>query len=147
MNRVNPRPLIAVRDVEASSRWYQQLLGAEGSHGGSVYEQITVDGSLILQLHAWEEENHPNLTDRDSAPAGHGVPLWFHVPAFDDAVMRARELDAEIVLDVFVNPNADQRELWLRDPDGYVVVIAGNPDDHGKSIFPSSVTAGSPQQG
>jgi len=23
------------------------------------------------------------------------------------------------------NPNANQREIWLRDPDGYVVVIAG----------------------
>jgi hypothetical protein len=27
-------PLIAVRDVEASSRWYQELLCASG-HGGS----------------------------------------------------------------------------------------------------------------
>ena len=24
-----------------------------------------------------------------------------------------------------VNPNAKQRELWLRDPDGYTVVLAG----------------------
>ncbi|HET7875924.1 MAG TPA: VOC family protein, partial [Methylomirabilota bacterium] len=28
------QPLIAVRDVEAASRWYQQLLSAESGHGG-----------------------------------------------------------------------------------------------------------------
>jgi hypothetical protein len=29
------------------------------------------------------------------------------------------------VTDVHVNPNAKQRELWLRDPDGHTVVLAG----------------------
>jgi catechol 2,3-dioxygenase-like lactoylglutathione lyase family enzyme len=28
------QPLIAVRDVEASSRWYQSLLGCKSGHGG-----------------------------------------------------------------------------------------------------------------
>jgi hypothetical protein len=38
---------------------------------------------------------------------------------------RARAPRAEIVLDVRVNPNAKQQELWLRDPAGYTVVLAG----------------------
>jgi catechol 2,3-dioxygenase-like lactoylglutathione lyase family enzyme len=129
MAAIRPQPLIAVVDVPASSRWYRQLLGGVGGHGGDVYERIEKDGELILQLHAWEAENHPNLIDRDSAPAGHGVLLWFYDPDFDEAVVRARQLGAEIVLDVFVNPNAGQREIWLKDPDGYIVVIAGTPGD------------------
>jgi hypothetical protein len=42
---------------------------------------------------------------------------------------RARAHGAEIVRDVHVNPNAKQQELWLRDPDGYTVVLAG-PSEH-----------------
>jgi hypothetical protein len=28
-----------------------------------------------------------------------------------------------------VNPNANHREVWFRDPDGYVVVLASAPGD------------------
>jgi catechol 2,3-dioxygenase-like lactoylglutathione lyase family enzyme len=59
---MRPQPMIAVTDVEASSRWYQRLLGCESAHGGPEYEG--------------------------------GPNHW---------------------------------ELWVRDPDGYVVVIA-SPD-------------------
>lgn len=37
---------------------------------------------------------------------------------------RARELRAEIVHEPHVNPNARQRECWLRDPDDDTVVLA-----------------------
>src|SRR5437016_3062667 len=37
-------PLICVRDVESSSRWYQRLLGCESGHGGSEYERLNSDG-------------------------------------------------------------------------------------------------------
>jgi hypothetical protein len=60
-------------------------------------------------------------------PVGNGVLLWFEVDDFDAAVARARELGAEVVLDVHVNPNPNHRELWIKDLDGYTVVIA-SPD-------------------
>src|SRR5437899_13003837 len=45
--RMNPQPLICVRDVEASSRWYQRLLGCQSTHGGPHYERLVVRaGSL-----------------------------------------------------------------------------------------------------
>ena len=31
---MEPQPLIAVADVEASSLWYRRLLGCESGHGG-----------------------------------------------------------------------------------------------------------------
>ena len=43
-----PQPLIAVRDVEASSRWYRQLLNVESGHGGPEYERLMSDGELVL---------------------------------------------------------------------------------------------------
>jgi catechol 2,3-dioxygenase-like lactoylglutathione lyase family enzyme len=127
---VAAQPLIAVRNVRASSRWYAELLGAdplpEHSHR-DFYDRISCSGRLVLQLHAWDEENHPNLINADAAPAGHGVLIWFQVDDFDSVVTRARNLAAEVVLEPHCNPAPLHREIWLRDPDGYVVVVA-SPD-------------------
>jgi catechol 2,3-dioxygenase-like lactoylglutathione lyase family enzyme len=131
---IEPQPLIAVRNVRASSRWYAELLGAdalpEHAHRDT-YDRIMRAGRLVLQLHAWDEENHPNLVNRDAAPPGHGVLLWFETSDFDKAVERARTLGADIILEPHVNPAPNHREIWLRDPDGYVVVIASLDGDCG----------------
>jgi catechol 2,3-dioxygenase-like lactoylglutathione lyase family enzyme len=122
--RLQAQPLIAVRNVEASSRWYQRLLECQSGHGGPEYERLLKNGQVLLQLHHWNDHEHVNLGDPHAAPHGYGVLLWFETDAFDAAVERARSLGAEIVEDVHVNPSARHRELWIRDLDGYVVVIA-----------------------
>jgi catechol 2,3-dioxygenase-like lactoylglutathione lyase family enzyme len=125
-----PQPLIAVRDVEASARWYAELLGAErlgGDTHGNLYDRVMSEDQLILQLHAWDRENHPNLVDEKSAPLGHGVLMWFELDDFDAGVKRARAMQATVVEEPHVNPGPRHREMWLRDPDGYVVIIA-SPD-------------------
>lgn len=80
---------------------------------------------MVLQLHAWDEENHPNLVNRAAGLPGHGVVLWFMIEDFQAAVQRARSLAAEVIEDAHINPAPDQWEIWLRDPDGYVVTLAG----------------------
>ena len=116
--------MIAVSDVPATSRWYQLVLGASSGHGGDEYEQLVVAGVLVLQLHRLEvEHHHGTIGDRD-LPPGNGVALWFEVDEFDDAVARVRAGEVSIQTDVHVNPNAGHREIWLRDPDGYLVVLA-----------------------
>ena len=127
---VRPQPLIAVRDVRASSRWYAKLLGLKtlGEHPHrDFYDRLLSNGSLVLQLHAWDAEEHPNLMNAGAAPVGHGVLLWFELDDFDAAVKSARSLKATVVQEPHVNPAPQHREMWLRDPDGYVVVIA-SPD-------------------
>ena len=125
------QPLIAVRDVPASSRWYQAVLGGESGHGGPEYERITHTGKLILQLHLWHTHEHPHMGNQDLKPYGNGVVLWFETDEFDKAVERVIALRAGILEEPRVNPNANHREVWLRDPDGYVVVIAGRYGDLG----------------
>lgn len=130
--QVRPQPLIAVRNVRASSRWYRKLLAADSlpeHEHRDTYDRILCDGQLILQLHAWDEENHPNLSNADAGPAGHGVLLWFEVNDFDAVVQRARSLNAVILQEPRVNPNSGQEEMWIRDPDQYVVVVAGPGGD------------------
>jgi hypothetical protein len=90
---MKPQPLIAVADVEVSSRWCQEL--------------------------------HPHLGDPALRPHGNGVLLWFQVDDFESAVERAREMRVEILEGSRVNPNANHQEIWRRDRDGYVVVLAG----------------------
>lgn len=141
---MRPQPLLSVRDVEESTRFYMELLGCSVAEGGGAhhgdgppdYERLydpplhhTVwdsDG-MVLQLHRWDVEHHHGHMGNPDQPVGNGVLVWFEVDDFDDAVARARKLGAPVVLDVHVNPNARHRELWVSDPDGYTVVIA-SPD-------------------
>lgn len=125
---VEAQPLIAFRDVRASSLWYSELLGLTGSPEHphrDFYDRLYSCGRMVLQLHAWDHENHPNLLNQAAAPPGHGVLLWFMVNDFKAAAERVRRLGAEIVDDAHANPAPNQWEIWLRDPDGYLVVVAG----------------------
>jgi len=127
---MRPQPLIAVTDVEASSRWYQALLGCRSAHGGAEYERLTVDGRLILQLHRFEVEHHHGMIgDPEDRPYGNGALLWFEVDDFDAAMQRVAGLDPEIIMPRHRNPpkgagGPNHWEIWIRDPDGYVVVLA-----------------------
>lgn len=116
--------MLVVTDVEASSRWYQAALGAVSGHGGDEYERLLVDDVLVLQLHAQHADHHHGSLRDATVPPGNGVMLWFAVDGFDEAVERLRRMAADIVTEVHVNPNAGHREIWLRDPDGYAVVLA-----------------------
>ena len=123
--------LLGVRDVEASSRWYQQLLGLRSDHGGPEYERLLADDVLVLQLHHRHVEHHHGLFTDDGSDVGNGVLVWFgEVTDFDGALQRAADLGATVVRPPHRNPPQGQgngpghREVWLKDPDGYTIVIA-----------------------
>ncbi len=140
---MRPQPLIAVADVEASSRWYQRLLGCRSAHGGSEYERLeSPDGRLVLQLHSFAvDHDHGPIGDAADRPYGNGVLLWFELDldCFEAATARVAEMEAPIVLPRHRNPpdgdgGPDHWEIWLRDPDGYTVVLS-SPD--GSASFTS----------
>ena len=127
---VEAQPLIAVRNVRASSRWYADLLAADAlpDHPHrDVYDRIWRSGRMLLQLHAWDAEDHPNLVNADAAPRDtascYGSRSTISIPR-SSALAR---LGAEIVEDTHFNPAPRHREIWLRDPEGYVVDLA-SPD-------------------
>jgi catechol 2,3-dioxygenase-like lactoylglutathione lyase family enzyme len=120
-----PQPLVVVRDVQASSRFYSALLGAESGHGGTEYEQVVKDGEILLQIHRIDVMDHHGPLASPDVPLGNGVLIWFEVSDFEEAVERARQIGATVETGVHTNPNAQQPEIWLRDPDGYLVVLAG----------------------
>jgi predicted enzyme related to lactoylglutathione lyase len=130
---MRPQPLICVRDVEASSRWYQRLLNCQSNHGGPNYERLVFAGQLVLQLHRWEKEHHHGpIGDPHDLPPGNGLLLWFEVDEIDGAIARAETMGAEVIMPRHRNPpdgngGPNHWEIWLRDLDGYKVVLA-SPD-------------------
>lgn len=116
-------PLICVHDVPASSRWYQHLLGARSGHGGAEYERLNgPDDRLLLQLHGWDVDHHHGPLGDPALPHGNGVLLWFELLDFDAAVARALALGVDVVRPRQRSENGNW-EFWLRDPDGYAVVL------------------------
>jgi hypothetical protein len=134
---MRPQPLICVRDVEASSRWYQRLLNCQGTHGAShngvwEYERLVSNGKLIMQLHKWEVGHHHGAIGDPTKVPGNGVLLWLEIDDFDAAMKRVAELKPEIVQPRHRNPPSGEGgpnhwECWIRDLDGYTVVLA-SPD-------------------
>ena len=130
---MRPQPLIAVTDVEASSQWYQQILGCQSAHGGPEYERLVANGVLILQLHSFDvEHDHGLIGDPDDKPYGNGVLLWFEIDDFEAAITRTERLGVEVIKSRHRNPPSGEGgpnhwECWLRDPNGYTVVLA-SPD-------------------
>ncbi len=125
---MRPQPLICVTDVEASSLWYERLLGCRGAHAGPEYGRLDADGVLIMQLHRFEVEHHHGpIGDVNDKPYGNGVLLWFETDDFEAVWERAQAMNVEVVMPRHRNPKPAHWECWLRDPDGYIVVIA-SPD-------------------
>ncbi len=128
---MRPQPLVAVTDVEASSRWYQRLLECKSAHGGREYEQLVWKDELVLQLHSFDvNHDHVPVGDRNDKPYGNGILLWFEIDDLNAAIARANEMKVEVVMPWHRNPPVGSGgppfhwEFWLRDPYGYMVVLA-----------------------
>jgi catechol 2,3-dioxygenase-like lactoylglutathione lyase family enzyme len=126
---MRPQPLIAVSDVEKSSAWYCAVLGAKSAHGGPEYERLEVGGVLVLQLHKLDVGHHHGTFGDPAHPLGNGVAVWFETDDLPAAAERAQALGATVQTDIHHNPNANHDELWLRDPDNYLVVLASGDAD------------------
>ena len=115
--------MLVVKDVEASSRWYQKLLGAQSGHGGPEFEMIMRDDQVMLYLHHSDTEEHPGITDPSTGTPGLGVLLYVRDPDVEGVHARALEMEAEVLEEPHENPLAQQVEFSVRDPDGYALTI------------------------
>lgn len=128
---MKPQPMLVVSDVEATSKWYQDVLGLQSGHGGREYEMLMSGGELVMQLHLWDAHEHPHMGDPGVRPYGNGVLLWFETDDFNGLLARAQAHKAHVLAGPVFNPNARHRELWLEDPNGFKVVVASRMGDLG----------------
>ncbi|WP_208764271.1 VOC family protein [Bradyrhizobium guangdongense] len=78
-------------------------------------------------MHDWNADHHHGAIGDPAQAIGNGILIWFEVDDFQEVVARARQLNAAVVREVHINPNAQHLELWIKDLDGYTVVVA-SPD-------------------
>jgi catechol 2,3-dioxygenase-like lactoylglutathione lyase family enzyme len=123
--------IIGVRDVAASFKWYQSLLGLPQTDPAHDYfgQILDSDGTVLLCLHAWGEHEHPTLIGPEHGTPGNGLLLFFRVDDFDMALPRARALVARLDEEPRMNPNTETMEFALRDPDGYYVMVSALSSD------------------
>ena len=70
-------PIITVKDVEASSKWYQSIFNWKSMHGGKEFDILVSDNDeVILCLHEWGKHGHPTMTNPNITP-GNGLILYF----------------------------------------------------------------------
>lgn len=118
--------IIGVADVGRSFKWYQSLFGqpqARPAHDHFA-QILDTDGTVLLCLRQWGAHDHPTLTTPDHAQPGNGLLLFFRVDDFDETLLRARALVAELEEEPDLNPNTGTSEFALRDPDGYYVMVS-----------------------
>jgi len=116
-------PIIAVKNVEASSKWYQQLLQCKSMHGGTEFDILTThSGDVLLCLHKWGQHDHPTMQDPEITP-GNGIILYLRTENMDTIRENAKSMGLAIEEDVHLNTNSLRREFSLRDPDGYYLTI------------------------
>ena len=129
---MHPQPLICVRDVEASSRWYQRLLNCQSAPGGPNYETSHCIWSVGAAATSVGGRASSRRIGDPNDPTGNGVLLWFEIGDIDAAIARAEQMGVEVILPRHRNPpdgngGPNHWEIWLRDLDGYKVVLA-SPD-------------------
>jgi len=116
-------PIIAVKDVEASSKWYQKIFGFKSNHGGDHFSVlVSDDNEIILCLHKWNEHNHPTMTSPDIT-VGNGLLFYFRTENMDMIYQNAIKADCVIEEEVHLNPNSLRQEFSFRDPDGYFLTV------------------------
>lgn len=116
--------IIAVRDVIKSSKWYQDLLDLKSQHGGENFEMLADNnGTIILCLHRWEQDDHPTMKD-PSIGVGNGLILYFRVSDLNEVWSYAIKLNLDIEQEPHLNENSGQQQFILRDLDGYYIIVS-----------------------
>jgi|SRR5699024_11808984 len=116
--------IIAVKDVDDSAKWYEQIFGFKNNHieghGFAVLKAET--NEIVLCLHSWEMDDHPTMRNQDIMP-GNGVILYFKTNKMEEIRENARKAGAKIDEDIHINPNPNKSEFSMWDPDGYYWIV------------------------
>ena len=78
-----------------------------------------------------EDHHHGPIGAPNDMPPGNGLLMWFEIDDFDSAIERVADLNAEVLMPRHRNPpdgngGPNHWEIWLRDLDGYKVVLASH---------------------
>jgi hypothetical protein len=116
--------MLFVKDVTASSNWYQSLLGAVSAHGGPEYEMLNdSEGELLFQLHKLEGDEHGVSLSDDSSIRGAGVLCYVRVDEVHEIYKKALSMNADVLSEPTFLDLAGHTEFIVKDLDGYSLAV------------------------
>lgn len=116
-------PIIAVKNIETSSKWYQAIFNCKSMHGGTAFDiLVNENNEVLICLHQWEAHGHPTMANPDIMP-GNGLILYFRTESMHSIRANVEQLNWIVEEDIHLNPNSTKMEFSLRDPDGYYLTI------------------------
>ena len=116
-------PIIAVKNVESSSKWYQSVFGFRSLHGGNEFDVLVSEkDEILICLHKWGEHDHPTMTNSEITP-GNGLILYFRTENMDIIRQNFEKIGGRVEEEIHLNPNSKRKEFSLRDPDGYYLTV------------------------
>lgn len=113
-------PLIIVSDLEASGRFYGDVLGLVSVFEADWYAQFQAPDQPTAQL-ALIVPGHESVAERFQAAAA-GVIVSLEVDDVDERWAAARDAGAEMIVDVRDEPWG-QRHFVTVDPDGLMIDV------------------------
>ena len=116
-------PIIAVKDVEASSKWYEEIFGCRRNHGGNEFAVLVSENNeVLICLHQWGTHEHPTMANPNILP-GNGLILYFKTDNLNDIRQNVAKANWPVEEDIHLNTNSNKMEFSFRDPDGYYWTI------------------------
>ncbi|MEO6638593.1 MAG: VOC family protein [Ginsengibacter sp.] len=116
-------PIIAVKDIEVSSRFYQSVFNCRSMHGGTEFDVLVDENDeVLLCLHKWEAHGHPTMTNQNITP-GNGLILYFRTDKMITIRENVERMGSFVAEEIHINPNSTKKEFSMTDPDGYYLTI------------------------
>ncbi len=127
----SPRPaldaadyvVLVVRDLDASLRFYTEVLGLALGHRSGAYAQLDTGRTRIALYERVAMSGVVGFALETPGPSAVGFELGFKVADVDEAFAAFRDAGAEAVCDP-TDRAWGQRTAYLRDPDGYLIELA-----------------------
>lgn len=117
-------PILAVKNVQESSQWYQTVFACTSIHGGDEFDVLTSkEGEIFLCLHKWGAHDHHTLKNPDITP-GNGLILYFRIKNMEEVRENLRGMSYALEQEIQVNPNSGKKEFSIIDPNGYYLTVS-----------------------
>ncbi len=117
-------PIIAVKNVRESAKWYEAIFGCKSAHGGNEFDILVAENSeVLLCLHKWDEHDHPTMKSANNS-TGNGLILYFRIENIEQVRENLKKVDYPVEAEIQLSPNSRRKEFSMRDPDGYYITVA-----------------------
>lgn len=116
-------PIIAVKNVNESAKWYQSVFGCRRKHGDDEFAVLENENNeILICLHKWGKHQHPTMIN-SNIRSGNGLILYYKTDNLEIIRANIQKINYPIEEEMHANSNSTKKEFSLRDPDEYYLTI------------------------